>query len=582
MHLLTQDAHYIQPEFHDSQWEPITSNNMSDKTSVEPIYIPLASNSFKLGHDSPDIVNYIAPLCQTSYKAYLAIIITVIPLWCIMSVLVIFFLLSFHKSLRATKIYDDCTKLNAKYSYYIELRTGDCSASYNKRRTTITIDMFDENQTSLTRIAVPAHVIFGRRNSPINPIEDEKYFELRVTRFWLFRASKLKKIATIRLTHSCHEPDAKIMVYGIQVRGNDIEDYKTFFPVMNYISAYGSASRQNACYDQEPAGSISNMGGARDETGFTSGQLSRSDYTILTYLLSSIVWFLASYKDLFLKGEEFSTILCLYRGAIIGIVSYALVFILGLFHKYYIKRNYSINIGKGIFNYIYYASCVLMILTGSVIWIITTVHAYKHICPSLYGSWILTILFAFLEIFALTILSTLIYWSVHLWKPIPSYDQYVFPDDYSMGQLTQTAPIDSNSSGRRPTNSVGYNSKSVALNPGQVWQQPIYHHNTHSQSYRQHDYSLPLTQSPLPTHLQNKTYGRNELQEAGYQFNTQDRNPSSGQPTSGKPKRSGSAESTGSTYYQQLMKNKGGVKSISQYGELMRAKRRDKDKQHAK
>jgi hypothetical protein len=38
-------------------------------------------------------------------------------------------------------------------------------------------------------------------------------------------------------------------------------------------------------------------------------------------------------------------------------------------------------------------------------------------------------------------------------------------------------------------------------------------------------------------------------------------------------KKTGSNESTGSTYYQQLMKNKGGVKSISQYGELMKQKK---------
>lgn len=40
-----------------------------------------------------------------------------------------------------------------------------------------------------------------------------------------------------------------------------------------------------------------------------------------------------------------------------------------------------------------------------------------------------------------------------------------------------------------------------------------------------------------------------------------------------KGKKIGSNESTGSSYYQQLMKNKGGVKSISQYGELLRQKK---------
>ena len=38
-------------------------------------------------------------------------------------------------------------------------------------------------------------------------------------------------------------------------------------------------------------------------------------------------------------------------------------------------------------------------------------------------------------------------------------------------------------------------------------------------------------------------------------------------------KKIGSSESTGSSYYQQVMKNKGGVKSISQYGELLKTKK---------
>lgn len=43
----------------------------------------------------------------------------------------------------------------------------------------------------------------------------------------------------------------------------------------------------------------------------------------------------------------------------------------------------------------------------------------------------------------------------------------------------------------------------------------------------------------------------------------------------------GSDESTGSSYYQQLMKTKGGVKSISQYGELLKAQRKTKTRKQA-
>lgn len=555
-------------------------------------------------------------------RSYMAIVITILPLWAILTTLIVFVLLAFHKNLRSTKVYDNCTKNNAHHTYLLEIRTGDTSATYNRRRTTLVIDMFDENQVTLARVAIPGTVIFGRKDAPIRAYDDDKYFELRVTRFWLYRSTRLKKVATIRLTHTCLETDAKIMVYGVELRSSERERPKLFFPVMNYISAYGAVGKPNACFDYEITGAISNMGGHQSDTSTVSEQLTWVDYTILTFLYSSLVFYSSTY-DIIADSFTESTV-AMYKGFIVGSTCFLAVLLIGLLFRYIVKYYYSMMIGIGEWAIFYYLNCAAILVTSLGLWIYTTVISYKFLCPSYYDNWVLSIGIAMIEAVVLFILVQLISCVIQALF-VRHTEQYLVPDDYANYQQVANAnDPQTHSKGRqqhqqqqtnvRPNKSqsapstpplVPTNTSTWPTSPG-VSNVPIQYVIPQGGGYV--GYGQPLMVNPMigqpgqahqvgykaPTYFDNANmnvaHQPNYLTPQQQQLQTQQQQQTpqhlvtfqqpanQNQNANRGIKRIGSNESTGSNYYQQLMKNKGGITSISQYGELLKQKRAPKDK----
>jgi hypothetical protein len=570
-------------------------------------------------------------------KAYVAIIISVLPLWAIITTLIVFALILFHKHIRLTKIYDNCTKQTANYVYHIELRTGDTSATYIRRKTTITIDMFDENQTTLARIAIPGHVIFGRKEAPVAYLDDDKYFELRVTRLWLYRASRLKNVSTIRITHTCMEPEARIMVYGVELRTSEPDRHKLFFPVMNYITPYGTANKINACFDFDPIGSISAMGGRIDQP-LASEHLSSVDYTLLVYLYCAFVLYLSTFEvlqDSFHKPQQAA-----FKGLIIGCLCFAVTYVIGLFMRYVIKQQYSLHVASGAWAYIYHAANLGIFLTSTAIWIQSTHYAYKGICANKYTIWVLSLSVAVIEGFTIAILCSIVAWLISICYPVNT-EQFVMPEDsvpattptpdqpetrtrdgpspttgaqqqpqyktgeyHSKSRPVSKPPVFTTPGAGSPSNllapvittvSTGYQSPWQAAQPTPMMVGPGYGaypmympqpapggHKTYAGydtagHYQQAagtttGYSPTTRQTQLPTlHHTNQTQGAQNY----HQQTTTGGNANASGRTK-QTKKTGSQESTGSTYYQQLMKTKGGVKSISQYGELMKQKKQTK------
>lgn len=509
-------------------------------------------------------------------EAYLSIIINVVPLWVISTIFIVFLLLFFHKSLRSTRVYDNCSKKNAHFVYFVEIRTGDSSSSYNRRRTTLTIDMFDDNQTTLARIAIPGYLIFGRKESPTPVIDDDRYFELRITRFWLYRATKFKRVSTIRITHNCPEPDAKIMVYGLELRSGERDKYKTFFPVMSYISSYGSTSRPNACFDYEPANSISALGGSQIGSSPISERLSCMDHILLIHVSLSICFFLSSAYQL-TKHEE-PIVASIYEGLFDGLLSFGLTSSLALTLRYVVKTKYAINMAMGTWAFAYYLLIAATIIGSTALWIYTSIYSYQHICSDHYGDWLFNLFVAISEVMLLATLVYMIYWLISLICPRHS-DPYLMPEDISNTDRSSKNRYSSQTKihGQQIATKQPYMSGS---NQPTNWpNSPV------SMTYVMPHSGYPTTAYPQPLVL-----GTPMVNPAGYKtVQTGYSNPfildgtqSAGvnpQPitynaqTSSKGKKLGSNESTGSTYYHQLMKNKGGVKSISQYGELIKQKK---------
>lgn len=524
-------------------------------------------------------------------RAFISIIITIIPSWAILTTLIVFALLSFHRNLRSTKVYDDCSKANAQYVYYLDLRTGDTSSSYNKRRTTLTIDMFDDNQATLARIFIPGHVIFGRKDAPIIPIEDEKFSDLRVTRFWLYRATKLKKVTTIRLTHSCTELDARIMVYAVELRTDEPERFRLFFPVMSYISVYGATNKPSTCFDAEPLGYMSAIGGHLSDQASFDEHLTWLDMNILLNLAASIVYYLTG-QVLMRASTKNELLQFVYSGLIGGIIAFFITLVLGLAHRYIIRQNYALRLGQGYWSYTYYAYNIILLIAASILWIVTAVNTFKNLCPEQHLLWILSICIGFAVTIIASALSYGVNYIIHMLNP-PYLEQYVVPDDLVPSEPSksrqQTHFRHNLSETKRALTPVyGLPTQAQMANLGQVPvhnaypnQPPIYSF----QPYSQHQNAPPLLSYHDPSVIpptvakSDRLIGMNR--RLGEQSKPQATNPELATlnqqvgNTEGKsgPKKVGSSESTGSNYYQQLIKTKGGVKSISQYGELLKQKK---------
>lgn len=541
--------------------------------------------------------------CHNRQSSYIAIIVTVLPLWAILTALISFVLLSFHKNLRSTKIYDNCVKSTASHVYLVEIRTGETSPNYHKRRAALTVDMFDDNQNVLTRIAIPGHIIFGRRDQPVPIIEDDKYADLRVTRFWLYRAARLRHLSTIRLTHTSPEPEARIMVYGLQLTSCDVQPHKLFFPVTNFITAYGSVAKPNAIFDIEAIGSISAYGGEQSDSMIVSEHLSWIDTTLLLYILLGTIA-LANCRDILFPFSLKTWMAALYKGLAVGPGVYIAVLVYACILRYLIKSNYAHNLGVGTWSLVYHSSSALLFVVSTVIWVYLIIETYKELCPDFYSYWLMSVGASMLVCAVLQLATTVLGWMLALLSTRPADAVAVVDNDIAYKSGEHTGSRSRTISYGRPAPPGGYyvqplgpakitygfqpqqpptNSWPMAstqlpppavIMPNNNWQtnSPFMNYKTMHTAFTAATvtppspggYAQPQTQTVNPGgSYPNHTVGGTSAQIQGLT-------------TKAAGKRVGSRESTGSSYYQQLMKNKGGVKSISQYGELLRQKKPSK------
>lgn len=546
-------------------------------------------------------------VCDDS-KAYYAIIVTTLPIWALLTLLVVFLLITFHKNLRATHIYDNCTKQNAQYTYYVEVRTGDTSATFNKRRTTIRVDMFDENQNTLARVAVPGHIIFGKRDSPIQTIDDDKFNELRVTRFWLHRAIKLRKISTIRITHSCLEQDARVMIYAFQVNAGE-PNSKFFFPIMSYITAYGSSTKPNASFDVE-TGSIADVGGSHADSTSIDPSLTWVDLTVGLLMQVSIVFYVNMFM-IYPNSNKFWQS-AIYQGIIVGLIAFFASLLVFSFIRYVVKVFNSERIGLGFWAYLYHALIFIIVLISTALMCLTAHQTYKSFCLSTFSMWLLSIVLSSIVVFLLLIVLKLIH-SIILSTIPKNAEHYVLPDDYGnynidysknksktlYNRVISVGPISPNTvlpKYIQSPNQIGNWPTQVTAAPLSNVQTNTYSPTLQPPNYNQEYPQVSSPTNPTPTIASYKTAqtgyvgGPSNNQHPLMPLITTNQTPKSPTTTTynqetqiagpGKlvPRKIGSTESTGSTYYHQVMKNKGGVKSISQYGELMKQKKASQKK----
>lgn len=496
-------------------------------------------------------------------KNYAAAVFTLIPLWILIAIMIMLLILTFHRNMRSIKVYDNCTKRNAHFVYFVELRTGECSETYNQRRTQLMIDLFDENQATLARLAIPGYLIYGRKDQLASHLDDDKFSELRVTRFWLYRAVRFKGISTIRITHNCLEPDARIMVFGLEIRSCEEDRYKTFFPIMSYISAYGPTNKPNTSFDVDSNGTISLIGGTKEDSNSISARLSALDHCLLIHITMSLC-FLMGVADIYHNPTN-SSVAAIYNGLLGGLIIFFVVLTISLVLRFIIKYYHALHMYSGVWAFAYYTIYAICLIISTVVWLNTTYYYYSRVCVIVYRPVTLSVIMSILESFTLLAVAYIIITlSLQIWGP--ASDRIVGAED--------SIPI--NMSNSRKDRSVT-DSKIRSMSKPQQQQQNYMPNTgaTHSPAARSPFKSIgtAYTNQPnLPVHHQaTSTPPAPGAIQPLTSYHTQ--LTTLGGPGQNTLKKTGSQESTGSNYYRHVMTNKGFIKSISQYGEALKQKK---------
>lgn len=562
--------------------------------------------------------------CATKDQSYYVLVLSLLPLWINLILILTLILLSFHRNFRATKVYDNCTKRNAHYVYYVEIRTGDSSTNYNRRRTTLTIDLFDEQGQMLARIAIPGYMIFGRLDTPVTALEDDRFFELRVTRFWLYRSIKFTKIKTIKISHNCMEHDARVMFYAMEVRSSDKETARTFFPVMSYISSYGATNKPNASFDAEPTGSISLIGGPVDDSTSLNDRLVLLDYCLLIHISLAMSVYMISQHCYVTRLETYVD--SIYQGLGVGATIFVVVIGVALLFRFVIKKNYALQMASGYWAVAYYASYGGLLLLSTSFWIFGVVDDNRFRCSTHSKNLSVAIVMAVAELLILEALAYMVGWFYSL-LCMPQREPLALLDD-SMLQLTEPPPTSgaiaaaappppppppttpksrSRSKEQQNTRSSSKHGskrktqpRSPALigpppplplpggaYPGYAPINPIAMYKTvydqQITSYQPQALSNPYQAASQDTGIPAYPFGAGRAMSPGGagvgaampSVHTQVTQGTVGAPSPIKPtdKKPTSQDSTGSDYFHHVMKNKGNVRSISQYGELLKHKK---------
>lgn len=290
--------------------------------------------------------------------------------------------------------------------------------------------------------------------------------------------------------------------------------------------------------------------------------ISAMDIFILFYLLISIIFCFSGYditnNSLLDSGQAG------IKGLVVGAISYSIIFFLGLIIRVVIKQNYSPSTGTGLWMLVYYITCLSLLSTSTIIWIFTTAKSFKAAFPEFINGWTICNCVAFVFALSLAIFVWIISWLVQLLFPGSrdmSENQYMGPDEqhpnrYQQQPKTQLMPPNQNMN--QPMNQQNWHNTS-----------PMQFASPYQTQYIPH---TPVMMSPMMNSPNFRTL------QTSYNTNYADQHPPNqtyNQQAAAKVtgKKIGSNESTGSTYYQQLMKTRGGVKSISQYGELLKQKK---------
>lgn len=243
---------------------------------------------------------------------------------------------------------------------------------------------------------------------------------------------------------------------------------------------------------------------------------------------------------------------------------------------------------------------IALVLLASGCWIYITTYYIKLDCPGTDNIWFITLSIAVIIIIALSVTVMLVVWVIYSYYTTDQA-QLEQSQNFNLGgaglggppgaqpqQILYSPPGSLQSSAmppnmyktivQQPDQYVGQ--QQLAYGPPQPAPSPVMSPHPHMVAGYDHTHHMrsPYYGQPSPMGQSASPVGSPLPLMGSPNPHQQQQQPAAAKKSSGGVRKIGSDDSTGSSYYQQLMKTKGGVKSISQYGELLKQQRKTKTK----
>lgn len=205
--------------------------------------------------------------CSQDDTSFKSVILTLtIPLWTFITLNLLIFIIHYLRSLQYFKLYDKCTKKNAHFRYDFQLVVGKYSLNYNCTESHIIIDLLDNQLISVMTIQVPGSTIFND-NSVF--MYSHSRHNMRSVSFTIYRKHPIKDVKSIRIAHSCNNPESRLMIHGANCYDATNGENK-FFPITSIVKYRGTQWALNTTFEAKSDTSFSKFGcGIHDPFGIT-------------------------------------------------------------------------------------------------------------------------------------------------------------------------------------------------------------------------------------------------------------------------------------------------------------------------
>lgn len=243
-------------------------------------------------------------------------------LWTFITFYLLLLLIHYLRYLQQVSLYDRCTPKNAHFRYDFHVIVGRYSANYSKADSHLIVDLLDNQLISAMTIQVPGSTLFNENQVYMY---EHMRSNMRCISFYIYRRHPIKDIKSVRVAHSCSNPDSRLFIYGINLYDSTNGENR-FFPITSIVKYRGTRWALNTSF--EPRGDVdfSKMGCDTYDPFGTSIWPTYVEYAIGGFLILSLVDGIGYLLPVQTIGNSI-VLHSLSIGAIVGFVAGLLLFV---------------------------------------------------------------------------------------------------------------------------------------------------------------------------------------------------------------------------------------------------------------